>query len=284
LFAQAIHSSSQRRTKPFVRINCAAIPRDLLESELFGYETGAFTGARSEGKHGKLELAQGGTVFLDEIGDLPMEMQPKLLRVLEEKEFERVGGTSVIKADFRLLAASNQNLEQMMAQGSFRKDLYYRLNVIPIHIPPLRERPEDIPALIRHCMSLASDDAQADRISMDQRAERILLRYNWPGNVRELFNVTDRILHYLEGEVIIMNSLPLYLSRNSNSEPNDLGHGFLREAVAKAEWEAITYALDMAGGIKSDAARLLGIHRTLLYKKINKHLKAFPDKVDQIST
>ncbi|MCB2191187.1 MAG: sigma 54-interacting transcriptional regulator [Deltaproteobacteria bacterium] len=284
LFAQAIHSSSRRRTKPFVRINCAAIPRDLLESELFGYETGAFTGARSEGKHGKFELARGGTVFLDEIGDLPLEMQPKLLRVLEEKEFERVGGTSMIKADFRLLAASNQDLEQMLTKGSFRKDLYYRLNVIPIHIPPLRERQEDILALIRHYLPLANDGGQADKLSIEKRAERVLLKYNWPGNVRELFNVTDRIVHYLEGEVITIKALPIYLSRNSSPEPNDLGHGFLREAVAKAEWEAITYALDMAGGIKSDAARLLGIHRTLLYKKINKHLKASPDKADQIST
>jgi PAS domain S-box-containing protein len=284
LFAQAVHSSSRRRTKPFVRINCAAIPRDLLESELFGYETGAFTGARSEGKPGKFELARGGTVFLDEIGDLPVEMQPKLLRVLEEKEFERVGGTSMIKADFRLLAASNQDLEQMLAKGSFRKDLYYRLNVIPIHIPPLRERPEDILALVRHYLPVANDGAQADDIRIEKRAERVLLKYNWPGNVRELFNVTDRIVHFLEGEVITLKALPMYLSRNLNHELNDLGHGFLREVVAKAEWEAITYALDMAGGKKSDAARLLGIHRTLLYKKINKYIKASPDKVDQIST
>ena len=283
LFAQAIHSSSPRRTKPFVRINCAAIPKDLLESELFGYETGAFTGARSEGKPGKFELARGGTVFLDEIGDLPTEMQPKLLRVLEEKEFERVGGTSVIKADFRLLAASNQNLEQMMAQGGFRKDLYYRLNVIPIHIPPLRKRPEDILALIHHYLPLAGDKDLAGRIRIDKRAERILLNHNWPGNVRELFNVTDRILHRLERETITPNALPLYLSHNRHKEQVKIGHGYLKEVLAQAEWDAITYALGMTEGNKSDAARLLGIHRTLLYKKLNRHLKAFPEQKDQIN-
>ncbi|MBU1275464.1 MAG: sigma 54-interacting transcriptional regulator [Proteobacteria bacterium] len=272
LFAQAIHSAGPRRTRPFVRINCAAIPKDLLESELFGYETGAFTGARSEGKPGKFELAQGGSVFLDEIGDLPMEMQPKLLRVLEEKEFERVGGTTVIKADFRLVAASNQNLEQMMAQGAFRKDLYYRLNVIPIQIPPLRERPEDILALIRHYLPLASDKSQAESIRMDQGAEHILLNYNWPGNVRELFNVTERILHSLEGEVITPRDLPLYLSRNCRKEaqPN---RSSLKEVVARAERDAINYALGLTGGNKSDAAHLLGIHRTLLYKKLWKYEK-----------
>ncbi|MEW5912251.1 MAG: sigma 54-interacting transcriptional regulator [Thermodesulfobacteriota bacterium] len=269
LFAQAIHSAGPRRTRPFVRINCAAIPKDLLESELFGYETGAFTGARSEGKPGKFELARGGTVFLDEIGDLPMEMQPKLLRVLEEKEFERVGGTAVIKADFRLVAASNQNLEQMMGQGVFRKDLYYRLNVIPVHIPPLRERPEDILPLIRHYLPLAGDHAQAARVHMDQRAERILLNYAWPGNVRELFNVADRILHSLEGEVITARDLPLYLSRNcrQGAQPQ---RASLKEVVARAEREAIAYALNLTGGNKADAARLLGIHRTLLYKKMRK--------------
>jgi transcriptional regulator with PAS, ATPase and Fis domain len=150
LFAQGIHHASPRKLYPFVRINCAAIPRDLLESELFGYEKGAFTGANVEGKAGKFELARHGTVFLDELGDLPLTMQPKLLRVLEDKEFERVGGTSVIRSDFRLIAATNQNLEEMLAERRFRKDLFYRLNVIPLQIPPLRERREDILPLARH--------------------------------------------------------------------------------------------------------------------------------------
>ncbi|RJX34952.1 MAG: PAS domain S-box protein [Desulfarculus sp.] len=281
LFAQAIHSAGPRRTRPFVRINCAAIPKDLLESELFGYETGAFTGARSEGKPGKFELARGGTVFLDEIGDLPMDMQPKLLRVLEEKEFERVGGTAVIKADFRLLAASNQNLEQMMTQDGFRKDLYYRLNVIPMHIPPLRERPEDILALIHHYLPLASDNAQAARIRIDKGAERILRNYNWPGNVRELFNVTDRILHALEGDLVTPRDLPLYLSRNCRKEAQP-SRSSLKEVVARAEREAIAYALGLTGGNKSDAARLLGIHRTLLYKKIRKYKEMSLDTANAI--
>ena len=152
LFAQAIHHASPRRMYPFVRINCAAIPRDLLESELFGYERGAFTGALAKGKPGKFELAHGGTVFLDEIGDLPLEMQPKLLRVLEEKELERVGGTSLIKVDFRLIAASNRPLEHMLADGRFRADLFYRLNVVRLSIPPLRERRKDILPLARHIL------------------------------------------------------------------------------------------------------------------------------------
>ena len=154
LFAQAIHHAGPRKLYPFVRINCAAIPKDLIESELFGYEKGAFTGARAGGKPGKFELAHSGTVFLDEIGDMPLEMQPKLLRVLEDKEFERIGGNTVIRSDFRLIAATNQDLDKMIAGGRFRKDLFYRLNVISIHIPPLRERKRDIIPIARHLLQI----------------------------------------------------------------------------------------------------------------------------------
>ena len=189
LFAQAIHCASGRRLYPFIRINCAAIPKDLLESELFGYEKGAFTGARSDGKPGKFELAHHGTVFLDEIGDLPLEMQPKLLRVLEEKEFERIGATSLLRADFRLIAASNQNLEEMVSQGKFRQDLFYRLNVIPLHIPPLKERREDIIPLSLHILRSIVTDAHLRDIKINPRAEEVLRNYDWPGNVRELSNV-----------------------------------------------------------------------------------------------
>jgi transcriptional regulator with PAS, ATPase and Fis domain len=270
MFAQAIHHASPRRIHPFVRINCAAIPKDLLESELFGYEKGAFTGAHSEGKPGKFELARHGTVFLDEIGDMPLEMQPKLLRVLEEKEFERVGGTSLIKADFRLIAASNQNLEEMMQEGRFRKDLYYRLNVIPLHIPPLRERREDIAPMARSMLRQISDDASIMDIILAPEAETALLKYDWPGNAREVMNVLERILSSLKGDTIHLCDLPFYLYRNRKGMAGE-GKKSLKNIQATAEREAIRYALQSTGYNKAQAADLLGIHRTLLYKKMKKY-------------
>jgi PAS domain S-box-containing protein len=184
MFAQAIHSTSPRRWHPFIHINCAAIPRDLLESELFGYEKGAFTGASRQGKPGKLELANHGTVFLDEIGDMPLDMQPKLLTVLEEKEIEHVGGTKPVRSDFRLITASNQNLEEMVAEGKFRKDLFYRLNVIRLRIPPLRERREDILPIARSIIKNMADDLPFRDVKIHRQAEEALLNYNWPGYVR----------------------------------------------------------------------------------------------------
>jgi len=269
LFAQAIHHASPRKVHPFVRINCAAIPKDLLEAELFGYERGAFTGAKSEGKPGKLELAEGGTVFLDEIGDLPLEMQPKLLRVLEEKEFERVGGTRLIRADFRLIAASNQDLEKMLEDGRFRKDLYYRLNVIPLHIPPLRERKEDIIPTALSMLEQISNDASIAGIALDVQAERAMLKYDWPGNGRELSNVLERILSSLSGDIIHLCDLPFYLYRSGKQLPGS-GRKSLRTIQASAEREAIRYALESTNYNKAKAAGLLGIHRTALYKKMKK--------------
>jgi len=270
LFAQAIHHASPRKLHPFVRINCPAIPRDLLESELFGYEKGAFTGARSGGKPGKFEIARRGTAFLDEIGDLPLEMQPKLLRILEEKEFERVGGTSLIRADFRLISASNQMLEEMLSEGRFRKDLFYRLNVVPIHIPPLRERRDDILPLAHHFLQEITRDAGVGEISLDPQAEKALLHYDWPGNVRELSNVIERVISSLEGNTIRLCDLPFYLyqSRKGSPELNDTA---LRNVQTRAEKEAIRYALVSADYNKARAAKLLGIHRTLLYKKMKKY-------------
>jgi PAS domain S-box-containing protein len=269
LFAQAIHHASPRRLYPFVRINCAAIPRDLLESELFGYEQGAFTGALATGKPGKFELAQGGTVFLDEIGDLPLEMQPKLLRVLEEKEVERVGGTSLVRVNFRLIAASNQPLEQMLTDHRFRKDLFYRLNVIPLHIPPLRERRDDIPPLARHILQQVAGDAARPEIRMDSQAEEALRNYEWPGNVRELLNVLEGISSFLEGDVIWLRDLPFHLYNNPrySRRPDQFT---LKNAQNRAEEDAIRYALTATNNNKVHAAGLLGIHRTLLYKKMKK--------------
>jgi len=214
LFAQAIHHASPRKLYPFVRINCAAIPRDLLESELFGYEKGAFTGARTRGKPGKFELAQKGTIFLDEIGDLPLQMQPKLLRVLEEKEFERVGGNKLIRSDFRLIAASNQNLEEMLNDGRFRKDLFYRLNVITIHITPLRKRRSDIVLTARHLLRNLAQEATMSGIRLDKSTEDVLKKSDWPGNVRELSNVLERALSSIDGDIIEIKDLPFYLTRD----------------------------------------------------------------------
>jgi len=270
LFAQGIHHAGARRLHPFVRINCSAIPKDLLESELFGYEEGAFTGARYTGKPGKFELAHHGTVFLDEIGDLPLEMQPKLLRVLEEREVERVGGTSVIQVDFRLIAATNQNLEQMVADGRFRSDLYYRLNVIPIHIPPLRERRKDIVPVALHLLRRIVQDSSLREITMHPRSEEMLRDYDWPGNVRELANVLERVSSYLEQDTIYPYDLPFHLDQRpkNSSESN---RSSLRDVTSRSEQEAIRYALVASDNNKARAARLLGIHRTVLYKKMKKY-------------
>jgi transcriptional regulator with PAS, ATPase and Fis domain len=269
LFAQAIHHASPRRLQPFVRINCAAIPRDLLESELFGYERGAFTGAKTDGKPGKFELADGGTVFLDEIGDLPWEMQPKLLRVLEEKEFERVGGTRMIRSDFRLMAASNQNLERMVAEKRFRRDLFYRLNVFSLAIPPLRERRPDILAIGRRLLQRMAAEAAMAEVRLAPQAEAALLGYEWPGNVRELSNVLERALATLEGDSIDLEDLPFHLRHRSSA--GQAPPSSLREHQSTSEKEALRRALRETGHNKARAARRLGIHRTLLYKKMKKY-------------
>lgn len=277
LFVHAIHHASSRRIHPLVRINCSAIPRELIESELFGYVKGAFTGASSSGKKGKFELADRGTIFLDEIGDMALEMQPKLLRVLEEKEFSRVGGTSVIRSDFRLIAATNQNLHEMMPEKKFRTDLFYRLNVIAINIPPLRERRDDIMPLAIHMIKKLTEEAGLDEVSIDSEAERVLNNYDWPGNVRELQNVIERTLSSLEGNIIRREDLPFYLHRKTseakgsqsallcNEQPS------LKDVQGKAEKKALLQALGSARNNKKKAAELLGIHRTLLYKKMKKH-------------
>jgi transcriptional regulator with PAS, ATPase and Fis domain len=267
LFAQGIHLAGSRRPHPMVRINCAAIPRDLLESELFGYEKGAFTGARAEGKPGKFELARHGTVFLDEIGDLPLAMQPKLLRALEDKEFERVGGTAPIRSDFRLIAATNQNLEDMLAERRFRKDLFYRLNVIPLSIPPLRERREDILPTASCLLRQLSAEASLPEIHLSPEAEEALYAYDWPGNVREISNVLERVLSSLDGDTIHLLDLPFHLHRGRRTGPRH-SKVSLRESKMRTERELIRYALAVSKRNKVRAAEILGIHRTLLYKKM----------------
>jgi PAS domain S-box-containing protein len=269
LFAQSIHSGSNRQSQPFIRVNCAAIPRDLLEAELFGYDKGAFTGAKSTGKKGKFELAHKGTIFLDEIGDLPLEMQPKLLRVLEEREFERIGGNRVIKTDFRLIAASNQRLKEMVEAGTFRADLYYRLNVVPIEIPPLRERRQDI-ILLSHHLIEKSLEGSGQEVILSNQAENLLTSHDWPGNVRELNNVIERTLASIDDDQIQPRDLPLYLHRGERIAETKVG-SLLKEVVAKAEKAAISDALKLTSYNKVKAAHILGIHRTLLYKKAQKY-------------
>ncbi len=270
LFAQSIHNASSRKLQPFIQLNCAAIPKDLLEAELFGYEKGAFTGANPSGKPGKFELADTGSLFLDEIGDLPLEMQPKLLRALEEKEFERVGGNTVIHSDFRLIAASNQDLEGMVKRGEFRADLFYRLNVVPLHIPPLRERAEDVVCLARHLLRQIAGETVQPPVDFDPSAEALLKQHTWPGNVRELNNVIERTMATFEGESITAADLPFYLNRSKETR-GSVQSSLLKEVVAKAEKKAIQDALRMTEYNKVLTAELLGIHRTLLYKKIKKY-------------
>jgi PAS domain S-box-containing protein len=270
LFAQAIHHASSRRLNPFVRINCSAIPKDLIEAELFGYESGAFTGARSGGKPGKFELAHKGTIFLDEIGDLPIEMQPKLLRILEEKEFERVGGTSLYKTDFRLIAATNKNLEKMVIDRQFRNDLYYRLNVIPLNIPPLRERRDDLLPLTNHLMKKITEEASIPKKKLHPHTQEALFEYDWPGNVRELSNLLERILFSIEINTIHRYDLPVYIRRGKNSvvESKQIR---LKEVRAKTDQETICHTLERSGYNKVKAAKLLGIHRSVLYRKMKQY-------------
>lgn len=270
MFAQAIHNGSPRRLHPFVRINCASIPRDLLESELFGYEKGAFTGASPSGKFGKLELADKGTVFLDEIGDMPYEMQPKILRVLEEKELERIGGAAPVKSDFRLIAACNQPIEEMVNDGRFRKDLFYRLNVIRFHIPPLRERRDDIITIAKNLLVGMAENSAFAEIRIHPAAEAVLLNYDWPGNIRELVNVLSRVTCLLERDTIQPYDIPFFL-RPGKEAAGDAVRTSLDSVMDTAGKEAIISALASTGNNKTAAAALLCIHRTHLYKKMRKY-------------
>src|SRR6478752_5503541 len=207
LVARALHENSSRKERPFIKVNCAAIPKDLMESELFGYERGAFTGAVTS-KPGRFELASGGTLFLDEIAEIPVEMQVKLLRVLQESEFERVGGIKTIRVDVRLVAATNRDLKKEIAVGSFREDLFYRLNVVPVHLPPLRERREDIPLLVEHFVSKFNERLRKNITRVEDDALERLVAHSWPGNIRELENVLERTILFSEGPSIHARDLP----------------------------------------------------------------------------
>ncbi|MGC2792220.1 MAG: sigma-54 dependent transcriptional regulator, partial [Candidatus Sulfotelmatobacter sp.] len=268
LIARAIHEKSRRASGPFIKINSTASPENLLESELFGYEKGAFTGANAS-KPGKFELADKGTLFLDEIGDVPPAIQVKLLRVLQEREFERLGGTRTVKVDVRLIAATNRDLREALEQGTFREDLYYRLNVVPIDIAPLRQRKEDIPDLVNLFISRFAGDSGKQVKSISPEAMQILVNYHWPGNVRELQNIIERACALAKGAVIEPGDIHLDVrpAKTANGAT-----GFLPEGMTLEHWEdeMIREALRRANGNKSQAARLLGLSRNALRYRLSK--------------
>ena len=263
LVARAIHRRSARNAQPFVRVNCAALNDNLLESELFGHEKGAFTGAIRQ-KKGRFELAEGGTLFLDEIGDISPALQVKLLRVLQEKEFERVGGEQTLRADVRIIAATNKNLSELIRSGQFREDLYYRLNVIPIHLPPLRERKEDIPLLADHFLTKLNS-----RKHFSSEGMAMLHTYSWPGNIRELENLTER-LHVISKEDEIPAALVARFLNADAPVSAGLEHLPLEQALYHFEKQLLTEAMKQAGGVKARAARALGIGASALYYKLEK--------------
>src|SRR5579864_5627500 len=273
LIARAIHQNSRRASGPFIKINSTAIPDTLFESELFGFERGAFTGALAS-KPGKFELADKGTLFLDEIGDVPAAIQVKLLRVLQEREFERLGGTKTLKVDIRMIAATNRDLRAALEEGTFREDLYYRLNVVPIDIPPLREHKEDIPDLVNHFLARFAADSEKEIEGITPAALGALMEYHWPGNIRQLENSVERAVALSSGRMIDEKDIHLD-TRQSKSGAAALSSSagqFLPEGMTLEQWEdnMIREALRRANGNKSQAARLLGLSRNALRYRLGK--------------
>jgi len=272
LVARAIHKASQRRNKAFIRVNCGALAENLLESELFGHEKGAFTGALRR-KRGRFELAHEGTIFLDEIGDISPAMQLKLLRVVQEKEFERVGSEETFTADVRIIAATNKNLKQAVNTGHFREDLYYRLHILPIYLPPLRERKTDIPELVQHFLRHIGEEIRRPHLEISEAALKTLVDYNWPGNVRELENVLERAAVLCDEKLIGPSDLPLLVEDRgalnlSQFAADSLDLNRTLEAVEK---KLIERALELSKGIKTETARLLNIKTSALYYKLEKY-------------
>jgi transcriptional regulator with PAS, ATPase and Fis domain len=270
LVATSIYDQGLRKDKPFIKLNCAAIPEELLESELFGHEKGAFTGATAF-KPGKFDMANGGTIFLDEIGDMPLNLQSKILRIIQEREFYRVGGSKTIKVNVRFIASTNKNLETMVKEGHFREDLYYRLNVFTLHLPPLRDRREDIPALVEHFLSKS-----AGKVGITSAALQLLMAYSWPGNVRELQNVIERASVICEDGHIEPSHLPVHISGafEKSNAPNtpSLSSGMsLDNRLAEIEKNMIMEALRQTGGVQVRATELLGINQRSLWHRIKKH-------------
>ncbi len=274
LLAKMIHNLSARAERQFIEVNCAAIPETLLESELFGYEKGAFTDAKSR-KTGLVELADGGTLFLDEVGDLPFSLQAKLLRFLESRSFRRIGGASEIKVDVLIISATNRDLKKAVAKRRFREDLYYRLNVVPLDVPPLRERGEDIMALAEHYLAHFSRKFRKPLVGMSPEARQAFLVYHWPGNVRELKNLVERLVILSTDNLITYDDLPAVMKeasarRESGGHRDALGEEGLEAKLAAYEKKLIGEALERAGGVKSEAAKLLGVSRYSLLRKMKR--------------
>jgi transcriptional regulator with PAS, ATPase and Fis domain len=268
LVATSIHENSLRKSKPFIKLNCAAIPAELLESELFGHEKGAFTGA-TKFKPGKFDMADKGTLFLDEIGDMPLKLQSKILRVIQEKEFYRVGGSSTVKVDVRFIASTNQSLEKMVQEGAFREDLYYRLNVFTLHLPPLRERKEDIPLLVERFLQNLPKKVEISSIAL-----QMIMAYSWPGNIRELKNVIESAAVIAEDGFIEPAQLPGSITGAFNTRPNEISlpvNLSLDERMNEIEKSIIIEALRKTGGVQVRATELLGINQRSLWHRIKKH-------------
>ncbi len=286
LVAKALHYNSPRAQNPFVPVNCGAIPEELLESELFGHEKGAFTGAFRT-RIGRFELANGGSIFLDEISEMSPNLQVKLLRVIQEREFERVGGVKSIRIDVRIIAATNRDLEEEVAQGRFREDLYYRLNVIPLNLPPLRERRDDIPLLVKHFMGKYGREKNSRITGFSRRAMNLLAHYRWPGNVRELENLVERVLVLCDGTEVDTADLPERIAagtpRTSEVVPLiDLPETGIDLSTAVSEFEKgiIMQALTRSNWVKNRAAKLLHVNRTTLVEKIKKQNLQKPTEIN----
>lgn len=272
MFAHAIHNASSRRDGPFVALNCAAIPRELVGTELFGYAEGAFTGARREGSPGKFELADGGTIFLDEIGEMPLDLQVALLRVLQDKQVTRVGGRRVVPVDVRVIASTNKSISEEVARGSFRRDLYFRLNVFPISIPPLRDRKSDIPILANHFMEKLATKMGKSVRGIDKDAMEVLLSHDWPGNVRELENLIEHVINVSKDGLIKASTILTALNNSPRSRgtprPSGCGTSLTLESSEKL---TLLEALRCSRGLVSEAAKILGVSRSTLYRKMKKH-------------
>jgi len=266
--AKAIHFNGPRKDKPFIAVNCAAIPESLLESELFGHLKGSFTGAIRD-KIGKFEAANFGTIFLDEIGTMPMHLQTKLLRVLQEQEVEKVGSTRPVKLDVRVISATNINLEEEVKKGNFREDLFYRLNVIPIVIPPLRSRAEDVLPLTKHFIDKCCKEMKRSMMTVSKEALQTLELYQWPGNVRELENVVERIIALTDGDVISMQDIPANIREQVMTKVTDRGVDLTR-TINEIEKQMITEALSLTKGVKAQAAAMLKLNRTTLVEKMRR--------------
>lgn len=270
LFAHSIHSESERKERPFISVNCSAIPENLIESELFGYEEGSFTGAKKGGNIGKFELANGGTIFLDEIGELPIYLQAKLLRVLQEKEVHRIGGKKTINIDVRVISATNRDLKEMIKEGKFREDLYYRLNVLTLEIPPLRKRPKDIPILVKGFVDEFYRETGLYR-KIGEDVIEAFLKYDWPGNIRELKNVLEKICVIADDINVSIQDTPKYIIQNSMKNRWENNKTGLKNIMNSIEKEIILNTLKQCKGNKRRAAEILEIPRSSLYRKLEEY-------------